>query len=57
MRRHTVIYADPPWRYSDTRHGFGGAEDDYSTERLAHRPGDGDQLMLERRWHKCSTVS
>ncbi len=34
MRRYAVIYADPPWRYSDKRHGFGGAEDHYSTMAL-----------------------
>jgi site-specific DNA-methyltransferase (adenine-specific) len=34
MRRYAVIYADPPWRYSSKHHGFGGAEDHYSTMAL-----------------------
>lgn len=34
MRRYAVIYADPPWRYSSKHHGYGGAEDHYSTMAL-----------------------
>jgi site-specific DNA-methyltransferase (adenine-specific) len=33
-RRYAVIYADPPWRYSSTHHGYGGAEDHYRTMAL-----------------------
>jgi len=32
--RYAVIYADPPWRYRNKRHGHGGAEDHYQTMAL-----------------------
>lgn len=35
MRQYSVIYADPPWRYRNKRHGYGGAEDHYPTMALA----------------------
>lgn len=34
MRRYAVIYADPPWRYTQKLHGHGGAEDHYPTMAL-----------------------
>jgi site-specific DNA-methyltransferase (adenine-specific) len=34
MRCYAVIYADPPWRYTQQLHGHGGAEDHYPTMAL-----------------------
>jgi N6-adenosine-specific RNA methylase IME4 len=34
MRRYSVIYADPPWRYRDQHRGHGGAADHYQTASL-----------------------
>ncbi len=31
MRRYSIIYADPPWKYRDEHRGRGGAADHYQT--------------------------
>ena len=31
MKKYSIIYADPPWRYRDRREGHGGVIDEYPT--------------------------